>query len=802
MAEIKKLQVDGADIYPVTHESAVYDNEGKSIESKYLSSVAYTEGDDIQISGGSSEGGGSVDTSELEAQIEEVEETANWCKNAIGDGNQLLTNNKNTVVEAINEVFQRGNNVKEGLVEALIAQGVLASTSESFESLIAKIGSIEGSGDSGGSSTTQVTGSETINLNIDQLTLHSDGYYTYDLSGLDLSDVSYVAITLSNGVFNCLTLYDVFDVSYIFMYRESDSEAIGFVTTGSGKVVPVSIDGISNPSITMTLFKTIGTSADTLSSELITTTYTSGNFDFDAINLNDLSSDLDFNCTSLYVSFDEVYSENTYTSSIFYHNNCAYYFWISTDGNSSSGSHVFSDVPRTKVPVIEQESTLTGNITYIAFTSDMFTVPGSGDSSSSQPIITATSLPATGEENQLCVITDGNPTSFYFNASSNTTPSDAVTFVCISGNEANYMSTVNEVTNLYNISHCTYNGDIVPVWLYTNGKWINIAMASEDLMGNGIINTTVNDFYRVIYPTYDNDWMYTEGEGLYTSGSNIDYYSSVTTTETINFSEYNQIKVTAKVEASSTYGLALFQSTRALNQLHSSESYATITSYQELSTEFDEYTYDISSWEGEGYLGLVRYHGDGWEVRVTDISLVRGSSSEDSGGSGDTSEGTVLFNSSTDNVGFSQALWTTTDSDANSLLNVGIDSYNKAYVGLNATNYSNGDVGAVRLYKTLQNFNVSQLQSFTYCKIKYTMSYNSPSTWETYDAPTFGFTDGLHDDNVTLVVSKTEQEVTHYFSKTQDFNRSADVTIFFTMPLVGRENIRFTITEITLYSVE
>ena len=79
------------------------------------------------------------------------------------------------------------------------------------------------------------------------------------------------------------------------------------------------------------------------------------------------------------------------------------------------------------------------------------------------------------------------------------------------------------------------------------------------------------------------------------------------------------------------------------------------------------------------------------------------------------------------------------------------------------------------------------------------MSYNSSSTWETYDAPTFGFTDNLHEDSVTLTVSKTEQEVTHYFSNIQNFNSSADVTIFFTMPLVGGENIRFTITEITLY---
>ena len=121
LAEIKKLQVDGADIYPVTHESAVYDNEGKSIESKYLSSVAYTEGDDIQISGGSSEGGGSVDTSELEAQIEEVD-------TKVGELSNLQTTDKDNIVDALNEVFQLGNDVKQNLVDALIAKGVQAST--------------------------------------------------------------------------------------------------------------------------------------------------------------------------------------------------------------------------------------------------------------------------------------------------------------------------------------------------------------------------------------------------------------------------------------------------------------------------------------------------------------------------------------------------------------------------------------------------------------------------------------------------------------------------------------------------
>jgi hypothetical protein len=130
LAEIKKLQVDGADIYPVTHESAVYDSEGKPIESKYLSSVFYTQGDDIRISDENV-----TDTSELETQIQIVD-------TKVGELSNLRTSDKDNIVDAINELFQYGNNVKQKLVDALIAKGIQASTSETFDSLIAKIRSI------------------------------------------------------------------------------------------------------------------------------------------------------------------------------------------------------------------------------------------------------------------------------------------------------------------------------------------------------------------------------------------------------------------------------------------------------------------------------------------------------------------------------------------------------------------------------------------------------------------------------------------------------------------------------------
>lgn len=59
--------------------------------------------------------------------------------NNIGDLSQLQTENKNDLVSAINEVFQSGNNAKQGLVDALVVKGIEASTSESWESLTNKV---------------------------------------------------------------------------------------------------------------------------------------------------------------------------------------------------------------------------------------------------------------------------------------------------------------------------------------------------------------------------------------------------------------------------------------------------------------------------------------------------------------------------------------------------------------------------------------------------------------------------------------------------------------------------------------
>lgn len=82
-----------------------------------------------------------------EAQVQELIDAFEDEK--IGDIQDLHTTNKENIVAAINEVFQSGNNVKQNLVDALIAKGASCSTSDSFSRLIGLIYGLTSGEDSG-----------------------------------------------------------------------------------------------------------------------------------------------------------------------------------------------------------------------------------------------------------------------------------------------------------------------------------------------------------------------------------------------------------------------------------------------------------------------------------------------------------------------------------------------------------------------------------------------------------------------------------------------------------------------------
>ena len=104
MAEIKRLQHNGEDIYLVTHEDAIVDSNGKKLSEKYATK------EDLN----------NIDLSEYATK----EDLSNI------DLSDYATKSE------LQSVFQSGNNVKEQLVDALIAIGVPdISTSNSWTEL-------------------------------------------------------------------------------------------------------------------------------------------------------------------------------------------------------------------------------------------------------------------------------------------------------------------------------------------------------------------------------------------------------------------------------------------------------------------------------------------------------------------------------------------------------------------------------------------------------------------------------------------------------------------------------------------
>jgi hypothetical protein len=118
MAEIKKLQHNGEDVYLVTHEDAVVDSNGKKLSEKYATK------EDLN----------NIDLSKYATKndLNNID-LSNYATKE--DLNNIDLSDYATKSE-LQSVFQSGNNVKEQLVDTLIAIGVPnISTSNSWTEL-------------------------------------------------------------------------------------------------------------------------------------------------------------------------------------------------------------------------------------------------------------------------------------------------------------------------------------------------------------------------------------------------------------------------------------------------------------------------------------------------------------------------------------------------------------------------------------------------------------------------------------------------------------------------------------------
>ena len=513
MAEIKKLQVDGADIYPVTHESAVYDSEGKSIEFKYISSVPYTEGDDISIEG--SEGGSDE---------------------RVGELNNLQTTNKNTLVDAINELFQSANNGKQLIADAI---GSPLDASDTFSAMSNDINSL---------------------LSIFKTNMMISG-----------------AVVESGDKFKQL-------IDKIVTLSESEDNSLQYAT------------GVN------TSF-TVGSS-------------TSG------FQPYSIGIDIDFEPTVVYVFFNT--RRITRTTGTYYSGYCA----IDSSKHYSSGTATTLVVTDYYMKAYYDKST---NQVYIdrntclatTFNGFWVAIGGVGESSSEGlNIISASELPATGKDNQICIIMDDPIDSFRVTSDLDDVSSSYVTIgLGESGTSIPIVS--GNITTIYTISTINYNNTRLVSHYWSNNKWNQLTQAGIFFLQNkAFVNSDIHGGFLT-----NNGIRHSSSYGLYsntnlTTGLQcISCFNSL-----IDFSQFSKIRFKGYKSVSSNTDI-YFINSKVVVSMIDADTYISNTNCSDyvsctMSTTSTTYELDISDWNTTGYLAIQLTQEYSSISYITDIELI------------------------------------------------------------------------------------------------------------------------------------------------------------------------------------
>jgi hypothetical protein len=243
-------------------------------------------------------------------------------------------------------------------------------------------------------------------------------------------------------------------------------------------------------------------------------------------------------------------------------------------------------------------------------------------------IISATELPATGKENQICIITNNPNQPIVISNSPTSTNTNAI--LCELGAKIQYgalLEIVNKnniITNLY-FTNIQQNNKNLFSYIYKDNQW-NKFLCTLNLLSDGKSNSNYTWRNATTLTTHIN---YTEGTGLTLSeGEASARYMYITTGQKIDFSQYSKVAFTVQHASSSTttdtfyiYGVDV---NSAGNYSSSFPSYVFRTEPITVSksTSKTNYTVDLPvGANGQYYFGICRYANDP-KCYVTDITLL------------------------------------------------------------------------------------------------------------------------------------------------------------------------------------
>ena len=215
-------------------------------------------------------------------------------------------------------------------------------------------------------------------------------------------------------------------------------------------------------------------------------------------------------------------------------------------------------------------------------------------------IISATQLPATGKENQICVITDNPEGSFLITNIESDTNSNGFLIYNTNNTSITPISTTNgNVTQNYRISYVKQDTQYLATYIWSNGVWNVMTNANLILLENGAFKNTD------ISGGFNTGAYHTISDGSLNISIDTDgvKYTRASFKNQIDFTYYNTLKITLKASNSTSTPLRLYSGT-ACKSSRTSAPQVGNTVIATAKSSKQTLTLDITSWQGLGYLNL------------------------------------------------------------------------------------------------------------------------------------------------------------------------------------------------------
>jgi N-acetylneuraminic acid mutarotase len=659
-----------------------------------------------------------------------------------------LNTNSKDIVGAINEVFQSGNNVKQNLVDALIAKGVSCSTSDSFNRLIGLIYGLtndEGSEDNINENLPNLEGENTWatcnSMRVNRMALSAaavdkkiytfGGYNTGYSNVVEMYDtetgtwetktamsagVAYTgAVTIGTTIYvfggsvttqldsnmtgtrdymlvpeNKLRKYNTLtdtwteeNVTFKLGYSGYSSLSGTGCTTDGTTIYYTGVSGCGNGdfiiggyNVNTKTFTLLGQSGTMLNNNLKhsglclvgTTLYRFGGrgagtstYDYgsgcsivstwDTLNTSaaagtGASMPYTMHSMGYCVVNDKVYlTGGVYGSGTYYTNNKLTGSVTNAVLEYNPYTNQWAEVNTMLTPRYGHATAVVDNVIYViggvdsngvllnsveAYCPPGIEPPvfgGGSGSSAGLNIISATELPETGEENQICVITDEPVNNYLVTTCADEKLNVGITFYLDNTASVDPMTgvtlpiTTGNLTTNYHFSTVYQNDNRLPSYYYSNNKWNELTLAYIALVENGVVNknTIAGDF-----SLGSSGWasMTNPVQSVYCSPNYDNYYLNSFANK-INFGNYSKITVRCFEDGAVIPELIVFASTTK----HTRASVSTlsyiymdkqkVTGGWAASTII---TFDISSWTGEYYLSFAGGKS-GSSIYIEDIFL-------------------------------------------------------------------------------------------------------------------------------------------------------------------------------------